>query len=90
VATPQSGMASEREFPLRREDANAIIRTGHRWLQEKGRLTKVGPIGKCGHLRIGQRICTDNDGQRIAAQRARCEHVDLLKCEIGHVTAALG
>ena len=47
-------------------------------------------MGKCGHLRSGQRIGADNDGQRIAAQRARCEHVDLLKCEIGHVTAPLG
>jgi hypothetical protein len=26
---------------------------------------------------------------RLAAQRARCEHVDLLKCEIGHATGPL-
>jgi hypothetical protein len=35
VAAPQGGMARERELPLRREDANAIIRPGHPWLQEK-------------------------------------------------------
>jgi hypothetical protein len=32
--------------------------------------------------------CADNDGQRVAEQRSRCEHVDLLEREIGHVTAA--
>ena len=34
--------------------------------------------------------CADNDGQRVAEQRSRCEHVDLLEREIGHVTAPLG
>jgi hypothetical protein len=72
VAAPQGGMACERKFPLRCEYANAIGRAGRPWLQEKARLTKVGPIGKCGHLPIGQRICAGNDGQRIAAQRMRC------------------
>jgi hypothetical protein len=82
-------MARERELPLRREDANAIIRTGHPWLQEKGRLAKVRPIGEGAHLRISQCIRANNDGQRVAEQRARCEHVDLLKREIGHVAAPL-
>jgi hypothetical protein len=82
-------MASERKLPLGREDANAIIRTGGPGLEKKDRLAKVGPIGEGCHLRIGQRICSDNDSQRIAAQWARCEHVDLLKREAGHVAAPL-
>ena len=80
-------MAGEGELALRREDANAIIGAGRPRGQQKGRLTQVGPIRECGHLAIRQRIRADNDGERIAAQRPGCEHVDLLKCEIGHVTA---
>ena len=40
-----------------------------------------------GHLRIGQRICANNDGQRVAEQRSRREHVDQLKREVGHDSA---
>ena len=85
MATPQRGMASKRELLFRGEDANAIIRTGRLWLQEKGCLAKVCPIGESGHLRVVQRICANNDSQRIAEQRLSCEYVDLLKREIGHV-----
>jgi hypothetical protein len=48
---------------------------------EERRLAQIGPIGECCHLRIGQRIGANNDGQRIASQRLRGEHVDLTKYE---------
>jgi hypothetical protein len=80
-------MAREGELPLRREDANAIISTGHPWLQEKGRLAKVRPIGEGSHLSVVQCIRANNDRQRVAEHRSRREHVDLLKRKIGHEIA---
>jgi hypothetical protein len=39
-------------------------------LQQEGRLAQVRPIGERRHLLVGQSICADDHGQRVAAQRA--------------------
>ena len=83
VAAPQRGMASERQLSLRGKDANAIVRARRPRPQEEGRLAEVRPVGKRGHLRIGQRIGADHDRQRVTAQRLGCEDVNLLKRELG-------
>jgi hypothetical protein len=82
-------VAGERQLAARREDPDAVVgaRVGGR--EQERRLAQVRPIGEGGHLRIGQCICADNNGQRVAAQRPRGENVDLLKREIGHGTAPL-
>jgi hypothetical protein len=82
---PSVGWARERELLPGREDANAVIGKRARWPQGERRLAQVGPIGERRHLRIGQGIGADNDGQRIASQRLRGKHVDLAKYEFGHL-----
>jgi hypothetical protein len=70
------GMAGERQFGARRENAN--LRGVRRILrrQHEGGLGEVELAGDGLHLRAGQRRCVGNDGQRIAAEFAVGKDVD--------------
>jgi hypothetical protein len=72
-------MASEGKLPLRRKYANAVVRKWISWSQEECRFAQIGPIGERCHLRVGQGVGADNDGQRIASQWLSGKHVDLVK-----------
>jgi hypothetical protein len=68
VTAAERWVTRKGEFAVGREYANAVICKCIRWPQKERRLAQIGPIGECCHLRIGQRISANNDGQRIASQ----------------------
>jgi len=80
-------MARERELPVGRKYANAIVSKRIRWRQDECGLAEVRPIGERCHLRVGEYIGVDDDRQRIASQGLRGEHVDLSKYEFSHLAA---
>jgi hypothetical protein len=85
VAGAERRIACEGKLLLRRQDANAVVGRAVGRTQQKCRFAQVPPIGKCRHLGIGEPIGANDNGQRMAAQRLRGEHIDLMKIETGHV-----
>jgi threonine dehydratase len=77
VATAERGVACERQFLCRREDAHAVVGAGLGRRQQEGRLRQVGPAREGRHLRIRQSAAVVHDGQRIAAQRLAGEDIEL-------------
>jgi len=73
----ERGVAGEGKFATGCEDTQPVVGGGvTRRLDERG-LGEVGPARERGHRILGHPIPIDDDGNRVAAQRFRTEHVDL-------------
>ncbi len=77
-------MAGERHLPRGREDAHARGAVRPRRRQEEGRLGQVHLPRDRLHLRVAESRRVEHDGQRIAAEHAVGEDVDLDEAVLAH------
>jgi len=82
-ACAERRMPCERQLARRGEDAYAVVRIRVSRRQEKRRFREIGPAREGSHALIDQALRTVHDGERIAAQRVRGEHIDLAEAKPG-------
>jgi hypothetical protein len=76
-------MSRKRQLVLRREDANVVVGIDSRRHDER-RFREIRPHGDPLHRLVVETRGVENNRHRVAEERTRREHVDLLEAERRH------